>query len=142
MIIPPSANAPRCFIHKTQGNWLPAKIIQVGPEPRSYLCTMVTGKVFLYYIYSGWGSINSLHNSVLVIVTNHNLLNKAIIKLSDLKKLRISNNVYGNLWSASLLYSGSTNWLYTHDSTYSHSKESSNNTDIIRWKDIYILEAY
>ena len=33
------------LIQHRSGNWEPAKIQQIGPEPRSYLCTTNSGKV-------------------------------------------------------------------------------------------------
>ena len=34
------------LIQHHSGNWEPATIQQIGPEPRSYLCTTNSGKVF------------------------------------------------------------------------------------------------
>ena len=34
------------LIQHRDGNWEPATISQIGPEPRSYLCTTNGGKVF------------------------------------------------------------------------------------------------
>ena len=43
---PPLHERQRVLIQHKEGNWEPATVKQVGPEPRSYLCETNTGKTF------------------------------------------------------------------------------------------------
>ena len=44
--LPPLHERENVLIQHREGNWEPATVTQVGPEPRSYLCKTITGKVF------------------------------------------------------------------------------------------------
>ena len=44
--LPPLHEQQRVLIQHREGNWEPATVKQVGPEPRSYLCETPTGKTF------------------------------------------------------------------------------------------------
>ena len=44
--LPPLHEKQRVLIQQTKGSWEPATVMQVGSEPRSYLCETITGKTF------------------------------------------------------------------------------------------------
>ena len=44
--LPPLHESQSVLIQHKEGNWEPATVKQVGPEPRSYLCETNTGKIF------------------------------------------------------------------------------------------------
>ena len=44
--LPPLQEKQRVLIQHKEGNWEPATVKQVGPEPRSYLCETNRGKTF------------------------------------------------------------------------------------------------
>ena len=44
--LPPLHENQKVLIQHKQGNWEPATVKHVGPEPRSYICTTATGQTF------------------------------------------------------------------------------------------------